>query len=222
VVKAVEVRVLSWAPSSRILPQYFRELCIRLFAGPTTSPTLRVISAPTHEGAAPHRNANMKFLFWSLLLITVVVSISVFGWTAYGSFIACVPGQENASIEKTITILDGILDVGLKLSTTLVGFAAAILIGLKSGLSLTTPVRVSLIISTLLFSQSALYAVWWRLGMANNWLNQCPDLVLEPFMQRRFEAHLGFFLAGLFSLGVLVFVAAINNRDGSISEGTPI
>jgi hypothetical protein len=68
------------------------------------------------------------------------------------------------------------------------------------------------------------YVCFWSiilgLGMANNWLN-CPGLVVEPFMQRRFGAHLGFFLAGLFSLGVLVFVAAINNRDGSFIEGNP-
>lgn len=155
------------------------------------------------------------------MLTIIIVSSGVFLWTASGSFNACMPGQESATLEKTITTLDGILDVGLKLSTTLVGFAAALLIGLKSGLSLSTPVRVSLLVSTLLFTQSALYAVWWRLGMANNWLNQCPELVIEPFMQRRYEAHLGFFLVGLISLGVLVFVAAITNRDPSFIERNP-
>lgn len=157
----------------------------------------------------------MKFAASSVLITILVISLGVLLWVAHGSFIACVPqeGQTSESFQKTIATLDGILDVGLKLSTTLVGFAAALLIGLKSGQMLTVPIRAALLVSALLFCQSALYAVWWRLGMANNWLNKCPDLVIESFMQRRYEAHLGFFLAGLFSLGALVFVAAFGTRN---------
>jgi hypothetical protein len=65
-----------------------------------------------------------------------------------------------------------------------------------------------------MFTQSALYAVWWRLGVATSWLNKCPNLVVESYMQRRYEAHLWFFLLGLISLGVLVFVAAVAPRPG--------
>jgi len=70
-----------------------------------------------------------------------------------------------------------------------------------------------------MFTQSALYAVWWRFGIATSWLNKCLNLVDEDFMQRRYEAHLGFFLLGLFSLGVLVFVAAFARREEPSPKG---
>ena len=163
----------------------------------------------------------MKFAAWSVVIATLLISLGVFLWVAQGSFVACVPqdGQTNDNIQRTISSLDGVLEVSLKLSTSLVGVAAALLIGLKSGLSLTLPIRTALLVSTLMFCQSALYAVWWRIGMANNWLNKCPDLVIESFMQWRYEAHLAFFLAGLFSLGILVCVAAFGVRDNLPIKG---
>src|ERR1700683_2771596 len=66
-------------------------------------------------------------------------------WTMEGSFV-CVVSEPSDRFLKTIVALDGIADLGLKFSTSLVGFAAALLIGLKSGLSLTAPVRTSLIV----------------------------------------------------------------------------
>jgi hypothetical protein len=166
----------------------------------------------------------MKFGPWSTIIVvtaTILVSLGVFLWAMYGSFGACVRGETSDSFQKTIAALDGIVDLGLKLSTTLVGFGALLLIGLKSGLSLTAPVRAFLLVSTLLFCQSALYAVWWRLGIAQSWLNECLNMVVEDNMQRRYVAHLGFFLLGLFSLSVLVFVAALNRREETSTRGDP-
>jgi hypothetical protein len=162
----------------------------------------------------------MKLRDWSptiVLTVVGVVSLGAFLWAWFGSFGACVYGQTDESYQKTIAALDGIADLGLKLSTSLVGFGAALLIGLKGGLSLTAPVRTFLLISMLMFTQSALYAVWWRIGIAESWLNDCLNLVVEDHMQRRYQAHLWFFVLGLASLGALVFVASLARR-GEVSQ----
>jgi hypothetical protein len=152
-------------------------------------------------------------------LTVLAFSLMVFIWVLSGSFGACVAGSLSENLQKTIGALDGIIDLGLKLSTSLVGLAAALLIGLKGGLTLTAPVRTSLIISMLMFTQSAVYAVAWRFGIANSWLNTCLNLVTEPTMQRRYDAHLWFFIFGLISLGALVFVAAQSRGEEPTTKG---
>jgi hypothetical protein len=165
------------------------------------------------------------FVHWPTALAvaaTGLVSIAFLIWVLRGSFVACVRGTTSEDLQKTIAALDGIADVGLKLSTTLTGLGAAVLIGLKKGLKLTPSIRVSLLVSSLLFAQSAFYAVWWRRGIAESWLNDCLDLVTEPILERPYEAHLVFFLLGLFSMGVLVVIASIGKAqsDSAAEEQT--
>jgi hypothetical protein len=142
-----------------------------------------------------------------------VASIAVYVFVLNGSF-ACIRGTLGEHYQKTITALDGTVDLGLKLSTTLVGFGAALLIGIKDRLRMSPGVRIAVLVSTLLFTQSALYAVWWRLGVAESWLNECLNLVIEPNLQRRYQAHFDFFLAGLLSLAVLVIAATFPTPKG--------
>ena len=105
---------------------------------------------------------------------------------------------------RTIGSLDQVVDLGIKLSTTLAGLGAALLIGLRKGMKLTSPVKFFVLLSTILFVQSALYAIWWRTGIAELWLNDCPPLVAESRLQYRFNAHFYLFVAGLLSLGLVV------------------
>jgi hypothetical protein len=146
---------------------------------------------------------------WIVGIFIGLIGLSVAAgfWVASGSFSVCTPQESQDIFAKTIAALDGIVDLGLKLSTTLVGLGAALLIGWKSGLKLTFPIRVIILVATLLLTQSALYAVWWRFGVAELWLNDCLELVAQPMLGRRFQAHFYFFLAGLLSLGVLVIGA---------------
>ena len=146
-------------------------------------------------------------------LLLLCVSIPLVLWVASGSFKVCVPAPLDESNQKTIAALDGIVDLGLTLSTTLIGVGAALLIGLKSGLKITLTVKVIILVATVFFVQSALYAVWWRLGVAEIWLNQCFNLLTAGYMQRRFEAHLVHFFLGLGSLGLLVIGALFAIED---------
>lgn len=146
---------------------------------------------------------------WAVLII---FSCAVFIWNYAAPFGICVRGSLAPTLEKTISSLDSITDLSLKLSTTLVGIGAAVLIGLKSGVVLTSSIRHLLIVSTLLFTQSALYSVWWRLGIANSWLNDCLNVITDAALQRRYEAQLLCFIFGLVSLGVLVVVAGLSSN----------
>jgi len=153
-----------------------------------------------------------------VLAALALFSLGGFVWVLNGSFGACVRGGTDDSLQKTITALDGIVDLELKLSTAIIGFVAALFVGLKGGLNMTAPVRISLLVSAALFVQSALYSVWWRFGIAQSWLNACLNMVAEDNMQRRYEAHLGLFLLGLLSLGGVVFIAALT---GQVKLSTP-
>jgi hypothetical protein len=154
----------------------------------------------------------------TIWVIGVLISLSclsglTYSWVAAGSFKVCTP-QDSDNYVKMVAALDSIVDLGIKLSTTLVGLGAALLIGWKSGLRLTFPIKVILIIASLLLIQSALYGVWWRFGIAELWLNDCLELVTQPRLGRRYEAHFYFFLSGLISLGALVIGTIFSERPG--------
>jgi hypothetical protein len=161
-----------------------------------------------------------KQTIWIVGILVVLVCLSgvAYLWVAAGSFSVCTPQESQDTYAKTIAALDGIVDLGLKLSTSLVGLGAAVLIGWKAGLKLTFPIKIIILVATLLLIQSALYAVWWRFGVAELWLNDCLELVAQPRLGRRYEAHYYFFLAGLISLGVLVISALFSEKADR--EGT--
>src|SRR5688572_8463645 len=139
----------------------------------------------------------MNKAWWRIFWPTIpaaVLSITLLIWTALGSFV-CV-SLTNDELKEVIDLyskmfaaLDTIVDVDIKLTTTLAGIGAAVLIGLKSGTTLPVEARVWILIATLLFTLSTFCALWWRLGIAEIWLNSCLDGVTAPRYQRRFEAH---------------------------------
>jgi hypothetical protein len=130
-------------------------------------------------------------ILWIVIGAAVLVSIAIFFWVGSGSsFRVCVPtdGAATTQHQEAIKALDAVADVGIKLSTTLVGIGAAILLGFKSGLILTTPIRACILLATLCFLESALYAVLWRMRIAELWINDCLALIVEPRLQYRFTS----------------------------------
>jgi hypothetical protein len=151
-------------------------------------------------------------ILWAAIAAATVASIAIFLWVQSGSaFRVCVPteGAATTQHQEAIKALDAVVDVGIKLSTTLVGIGAAVLLGFKSGLALTTSVRAWLMLATVCFLQSAMYAVLWRMRIAELWINDCLALVAEPRLQFRFIAHFDFFLAGICFLALLVISATL-------------
>ena len=58
--------------------------------------------------------------------------------------------------------------------------------------------------------------VYWKLEVANSWLNRCLNLVYEPQVERAFDASLAFFVLGLVCALVLLFVAAWGKPQGEV------
>jgi hypothetical protein len=149
-----------------------------------------------------------------ILAIAVIVfgcSVAVWVWAAFGSFSACAIGTSDA-VQKTVAILDSTVDLGVKISITVVGAGAALLIGFKQGIDLTPWLKFLLVLSSALFGQSALAGVVWKLRIANSWMNNCLNLVAEPITQRWFYASLGFFIAGILIALALIFFVALSQE----------
>jgi hypothetical protein len=142
------------------------------------------------------------------LAIAIILSVLGYLYVDSGSpFRVCVPtsGEETTRQQQAIKALDSVADVGIKLATALVGLGAAVLLGFKkSGIVLTTSTRVYILLATICFIEAALYAVLWRLRVAELWFNDCLSLIAEPRLQYRYNAHFVLFLIGLLFLGALI------------------
>lgn len=149
------------------------------------------------------------------LAIAVILLVAGGAWhfVNQGEFV-CVHDTLDKSVgySQTIAALDGIVDLGIKFSTTLTGIGAAVLLGWREGSTLGARTRLVLLISSSLFVQSALYGVWWRLGIGEAWLNECLNLVTEDVLQLRFTAHIYFFMSGLLSIAILTVMAPVKQH----------
>ena len=169
--------------------------------------------------------------FWSAVGVVVVLggSILIYLWVQSGGSFVCTPLDKSKAnyqteiqkYEKTIAAVDQVVDLGIKLSTTLAGLGAALLLGLKSGLRTSAVVNLLVFVASVLLVQSALYAIWWRTGIAESWLNDCVQLVAENRLEYRFNAHFYLLVAGLISLGLIVvgalFSGPVSRSDGEVT-----
>jgi hypothetical protein len=148
------------------------------------------------------------------LLILLGGSLFIYVWATSGRFGACVEGTAGDLFRSVVGELDNTIDLTVKLSTTLAGVGAALLVGLKGGVKLTGPIRALLLISSCAFAESVFYAIKWRWGVADAWLNDCLNLLSEPSLQRLFDAHVLAFLIGVLALALLTITAALGASGG--------
>jgi hypothetical protein len=148
--------------------------------------------------------------WWELGAAAILSAIALF-WALNGDAGICIKGETSDFLQKMAAALDGTVELGLKLSTALIGGGIAILIGISSGAHMSPRSRTILLIAMLLFGESALLGVWWRLGIANAWFNECLNLISATSMQRLFNGSLYFFLAGL-AVALLTILMAATQR----------
>src|SRR5271166_6379081 len=142
----------------------------------------------------------LKLKLFGIGLAFTAICAAGWVWALTGDFGACVKGSIGESLQKTVAALEGTIDLGIKLAVALIGAGGALLFGLKAGATLSIKGKVSLLLAVLLLSQSVLAGAFWKMQVANGWLNECLNLVAEDVMQRLFLASLYFFLAGLLTL----------------------
>lgn len=129
-------------------------------------------------------------------------------WIWNGKVEACEVGKTGEYLQKTFETLDATVNYVITWSVTIIGASAAILLGLKSGMRLTAWSKALLLIVSALFLQAAGAGVYWKLQLANSWLNRCLNLIYQPQVTRAFDGMLYFLTAGLILSFVLVCVAA--------------
>jgi hypothetical protein len=143
---------------------------------------------------------------WPIAVLILMAGVSSLAfYFVSGRTMGVCPVEEVKDLQlKTVATLTDIVDLGLKLSTALVGFGAAALVGFKTEVKLSRLMRAMLVTSVLLFAQSALYGVWWRFGIAQMYLNECLAMITAAALQWRFQAHVYFFMLGICAVGLLV------------------
>ncbi|WP_244026224.1 hypothetical protein [Methylobacterium sp. J-090] len=139
-----------------------------------------------------------------LLSAAFVSGLTWFGVLAadYG---VCIRGMSGDYFDKALTALDSNVELGIKLSVGIVGVGGALLLGLKTGVEMPRWMKTIFVTALLCFTQSALFGAWWRLGVANGWLNECPNLVREPRMTEIYRSAFSMFILGLGTLMLMLF-----------------
>lgn len=156
-----------------------------------------------------------------LLAVTVASGLIWYNVLAadYG---VCVRGMSGDYFDKALTALDSNVELGIKLSVGIVGVGGALLLGLKSGIDMPRWMKAILVTALLCFTQSALFGAWWRLGVANGWLNECPNLVREPRMTEIYRSAFAMFIMGLGALMMLliaVVATGVRRMPGEVGGG---
>ncbi|MBZ9815747.1 hypothetical protein [Mesorhizobium sp. CA7] len=141
-----------------------------------------------------------------LAIASVLVFIAVPSENFKG---ACNEAAASDPFLKAVELLDSIIQLGITLSTGLIGLGAALLLGLQGSLRPTPWTLAILAGSMTCLAQAILYGISWKAGIANLWFNSCWEKINAEFLQYRYSVSFDFFMAGILLLGLLVALIAL-------------
>lgn len=150
-----------------------------------------------------------------LIIGSIVGIVSIIAYVKAPGFHvgACNTDAAVDQFQKAVEFLDGIIQLGITLSTGLIGLGAALLLGLQGNLR-PTPWTIAVLSGAMLcLAQAVLYGIWWKSGIANLWFNSCWEKIDADFLQYRYSTSFEFFMAGIALIGVLV-VSVASQRIG--------
>ncbi|MDX0060413.1 hypothetical protein GOC19_29110 [Sinorhizobium meliloti] len=145
---------------------------------------------------------------WAALLVGVCAIYFFYALSA-GVGVCAVKEAPTTAQEKLVDFLNGIIELGMTLTTALMGLSAALLLGVQGELRITAGVLRLMILSNVLIAQSLLYGVLWKFRVANLWFNGCWDGVASPGLQRAYSGHFYALGLGFVAFAVLVVYIAI-------------
>ncbi|MER9524858.1 hypothetical protein NKI96_14910 [Mesorhizobium sp. M0292] len=155
---------------------------------------------------------------FTIILVTVVL-FSIMAFVVAAPDAPC-PAQNQVSdpLKQVVELLNGILDLDITICTGVVGLSAALLLGIQGDIKLKKASLTLLSISIILLVQSILYAIIWRLGLANLWFNDAVSCIAKDPQQTSYKAHFLAMGLGIFFFAVTVVVVAFE-RANSSSDG---
>lgn len=149
-----------------------------------------------------------------------MLSAGILKHVSAADFAACAKSDTSYFAKSAVEVLSGIVDLNITLATTLIGLGAALIIGLNNQVRVTPLVSLLVLSAIVAFSQSVVYALWWKTRVAFSWFSECPTLLSSAFVQRPYSWHIYFFVAGLVLLGVMVcsVIADQSPKNGRAAE----
>jgi hypothetical protein len=121
----------------------------------------------------------------------------------------CVPPDvPNQLSEQTMQYLNGVIEFDMTLGTGLIGLGAALLIGLQGNVQITFWRITWIFLAMISLAQSLVYAILWKLAVANLVYNDCWGNISSALVQSRFSGHLYFLLAGVGFMAAMVLLLA--------------
>ncbi|MBC7312346.1 MAG: hypothetical protein H5U11_07605 [Rhizobium sp.] len=119
----------------------------------------------------------------------------------------------NEQYQKTVEFLDSIVELGLTLATGLIGLCAALMIGLQGSVRLIPWNVTFLLASVVCLAQAILYGLWWKVGIANLWFNECWQRIDAGFLQYRYSNSFFLFMVGIVLFSILVGSIALQRTE---------
>jgi hypothetical protein len=168
-----------------------------------TGSKLLCIEQETSLSTQTERNA---YIFLSSAF--VAVSAMYYIYILRSNVGVCVVGEFSASQQSTFQVLDGIVNLGMTLSTGIVGLGAAMLVGTYGAIKLTKFIVFMSFISIASLATSVLYGIWWKMNIANIWFNECPNLIASTYIQDINSAHFYYMIVGVLAIGIIVAAAS--------------
>ena len=148
------------------------------------------------------------------------VACAVIGVNFWIPLDVCNRGGPDEPYKQTVEFLSGILELGLSLSTALVGLSAALLIGLQGSLKLNRLSMSVVLIAMICLASAIVCGVLWKFQIANLWFNACYHLVSTSRIQSFYQAHFMFFLSGVILIGIVVALVGFERLKESSSGGS--
>lgn len=164
-----------------------------------------------------NRGRRMRMIATASMWVSALIASGVyFRQNLAAKYGVCLPTLSPTEAQtKTVDFLNSIIELGLTLSTGLIGLSAALMLGLQGTIRLTKGVLHALCMSIFLLGQSVLYGFLWKLRVSNLWFNSCWENLDAAALQSVYSAHYYLLLCGLgcFSL-LVIWVAVLRMRSG--------
>ena len=145
-----------------------------------------------------------KNTIWSPNTITyilfgciLVIGIIALCWSWSVPFPACPIEQWTDAQKLFVQELTDVAKWSLGLSTGLIGLFASLALGLKEGPKFSSTAWMLLFPVMCCLALSSYFALMWRTGVAEAYLNSCPQLMMSGRVKVRFDLMTYFYLGGL-------------------------
>jgi len=150
-------------------------------------------------------------LVWAIAGIASVLYLISNLSEKYG--VCAIAAEPTTAQTKTVEFLNGMIELGLTLSTGLIALSAALLLGIQGPVKVTRGVLNVLCLSVFFLCQSVLYGFLWKFRVSKLWFNECWQKLDSTALQSVYTAHYVMLFSGILFFSLLVVWVALNRMQ---------